>query len=63
MASYENYHEEILEDSLSTYERWQLEQYGHLLPVSDPVHEEEIVDRKPTAAEEAFIFNQENPSI
>lgn len=49
-------------DNLSPYERYQLQRWGNILNNADPL--DEFPDEDPgniRTAEEAFIFNKENP--
>ncbi len=48
-------------DSLSPFELWQLKKFGHITPESQDLGELDDATNNISSAEEAFIFNNENP--
>lgn len=52
----------ITQDSLSPFERYQLERYGNVVNSSRPLQIFWSGADSSSTAEEAFIFNNENPN-
>lgn len=63
MTKIENYPEEIQEDSLSPYERWEMCRFGFIIRDANPDEEDQDPFNRLTTAEEVFLFNnEENPN-